>query len=573
MTRNDTAVVGALVLMLAIIAGIVGLPAIQATLASPTPVATPTETIDVRPYRAGLVGRPVSISPLTARSQADRDLVALIFSGLVRIGPNGTVVPDLAARWSVDDDGKVWTFDLQPDATWHDGEPVTADDVVFTIDVLKDPAYTGPAATSWSEVTVRAESPTRVTFTLATPLGGFLQAATQPIAPFHLLGGIPIEALPDDPFGQSPIGAGPFALDLLDDDHVELVPAARFQQQDPGGPDVGSGDPSVAPSDSLSTSSPSLRPNRPVPYLHGMEFRFFDDVQSLAQAYRDGDLDAATGLTPDLAMELSSQPDSRLLRYPASTLTAALLNQRPAYPAFRDAGIRTALLAAIDRGALVRDVFASLAAPAQGPIPPSSWLFDPEADPVVPFSVKDAEDALKKAKWTKKDDGWHLPGAAAPLTIEVVSPQLGANPTAYAAAEVVVDSWRAIGITVTHVPLAPSVFVERLTAGDFAVAVTDVNMGLDPDLYALLASSQTQTGGSNIIGVQDSPSTSSSPRPASPGPRRSGSPPIRRSRWRSGRVASCFRWPSRTRSWCSATRSKDPSSDRSPIGRSDFGMC
>ena len=85
----------------------------------------------------------------------------------------------------------------------------------------------------------------------------------------------------------------------------------------------------------------------------------------------------------------------------------------------------------------------------------------------------------------------------------MVSPQLGANPTAYAAAEVVVDSWRAIGITVTHVPLAPSVFVERLTAGDFAVAVTDVNMGLDPDLYALLASSQTQTGGSNIIGVQD----------------------------------------------------------------------
>ena len=99
---------------------------------------------------------PYSVSPLTARTQADRDLVALVFSGLVSNGPNGTLVPDLATRWSVDKKGRVWTFELRDDARWHDGEPVTADDVVFTIETLQDPDYAGPGATSWSEVTVRA---------------------------------------------------------------------------------------------------------------------------------------------------------------------------------------------------------------------------------------------------------------------------------------------------------------------------------------------------------------------------------------------------------------------------------
>ena len=144
-----------------------------------------------RPYREGVLGRPVSVSPLSARTQADRDLVALVYSGLVRNGPSGSLVPDLAERWTVDPTGAVWTFQLRDDARWHDGEPVTAEDVAFTIRVLQDPDYRGPGAGSWNEVTVATDGLRTVVFTLATPLGGFLQAATQPIAPAHLLAGDP----------------------------------------------------------------------------------------------------------------------------------------------------------------------------------------------------------------------------------------------------------------------------------------------------------------------------------------------------------------------------------------------
>ncbi len=499
MTRTDTTVVGALVVLLALLAGLVGMPALQATSATPSLGPGPSDGSAPRAYREGVVGHPVSISPLTARTQADRDLVALVFSGLVRNGPNGTIVPDLAARWSVDDKGRVWTFELRDDALWHDGEPVTADDVVFTIETLQDPEYTGPGATSWSEVTVRAVSPTVVTFTLKTPLGGFLQAATQPIAPAHLLGEVPVSLLADHPFGRQPVGSGPFALASLSDDVAYLIPAESAVPPIEGEPD-----PSAAPTDSLTTAPPTLRPERPTPYLAGIEFHFYDDPESLAAAYRAGDLDAASGLPAAAASELAAAEDSRLLRYPGSTLTAVLLNLRPNQPEFRDPKVRTALLSAIDRVSLIDRVYASVAVSAPGPIPPSSPLFDPAADPPVGFSTSNAKKALKAAGWVQKDDGWHLPGAKKPIALDLLSPEASANAGAFAAAEAVVANWKALGLAVTHVALPPSEFVnDRLATGSFTAAVTDVTIGLDPDLYPLLASSQTRTGGSNVAGVQD----------------------------------------------------------------------
>ena len=196
MTRTDSFVVGTLVVLLALIAGLVGVPSLlpaAATAATPSPIV---DTVASRPYREGVLGRPMSVSPLSARTQADRDLVALVFSGLVRNGPSGTLVPDLAESWSVDPTGAVWTFQLRDDARWHDGEPVTGEDVAFTIRVLQDPTYTGPAAGSWNGVTVQTVGSRTVVFTLAPPLGGFLQAATQPIAPAHILSGIPAAQLP-----------------------------------------------------------------------------------------------------------------------------------------------------------------------------------------------------------------------------------------------------------------------------------------------------------------------------------------------------------------------------------------
>jgi peptide/nickel transport system substrate-binding protein len=499
MTRIDSIVVGTLVALLALIAGLVGVPSLNpATAPGASPSASTGSAIS-RPYREGVLGRPVSVSPLSARTQADRDLVSLVFSGLVRNGPSGTIVPDLAERWSVDPTGAIWSFQLRADATWHDGEPVTADDVAFTIKTLQDPSYTGPGAGSWDEITVETSGTRTVVFTLKTPLGGFLQAATQPIAPAHLLAAVPVAQLATVSFGRQPIGSGPFAVASLSDDVAELIPAATLL------PSV-AGDGGGAPhaTDSLATPAPAVRPNGPVPYLPAMEFHFFDDPALLAAAYRAKTIDAASGLSPAVTRDLAGAPDSRALRYPGSTLTAVLLNLRPGHPEFADPAVRTALLAAIDRPRIITDAFAMSAGPATGPIPPASAVFDPGADPPVAYDVAAATAGLKKAGWTLAADGWHLPKAKAPLSIELISPDEGSNPAVFGAAEAVARDWSAIGLAVTHVPLAPGEFVTgRLATGKFSAAVGDVTIGLDPDLYPLFASSQTVTGGSNVIGLQD----------------------------------------------------------------------
>jgi peptide/nickel transport system substrate-binding protein len=499
MNRTDHAVIGGLVLLLGAIAVLIGAPALAPASAGPTAPPTPAA---VDPYREAVVGRATSVSPLSARTQADRDLVALVFSGLVARGPDGTLVPSLAASWSADPTGRTWTFDLDPEARWQDGKPVTADDVVYTVSVLRDPEYGGPGAGSWSEVTPTAVDERTVRFDLATPLGGFLELATQPIAPAHLLASVPVSALPDDPFGRTPVGSGPFVLTELDDDHAILDPAATVQLEDPDAEPTGA----PIPSDPLATTTPTKRPSVPEPLLPELEFRFFDDASSAAAAFGAGRVDAVSGLGPAEAAAVASSPsaDSRELRYPGTTLTTVLLNLRPTHPELRDPGVRMALLQAVDRASIVEDAFAGRAALADAPIPPTSWAFDPAASPPVATDPAAAAAALAKAGWTKADDGWRPPGAKAPYTLEILSPDATMNAALHAVAQRVAADWQALGLSSRVVEADPAApMADRLRSGDFAAAVVDISIGHDPDLYPLLASSQTQSGGLNVAGVQD----------------------------------------------------------------------
>ena len=298
------------------------------------------------------------------------------------------------------------------------------------------------------------------------------------------------------------------------------------------------------------------------------------------------------GCRPTLAAELSATAGSRLARYPASTLTTILLNQRPSHPEFRDPAVRTALLAAIDRAGHGR--VTSGRRWRRSPTTrsrPARWLFDAAADPAVPFSTADAEKALKKAGWTKKADGWHLPAAKTPLTIEVLSPTADANPAAWAAADAVVEDWKALGLDViARRPARIRVRHGPAGAGVFAAAVDDVN-------------DRPRPGPVSAAGVEPDPERRlERHRRPGPGPRQAAGegPQARHGRGAqggllgapdasSGRAATCSRWPSRTRSWWPATRSMDPSSGRSrtvgsilgcanmaprrrPVSRSDGSM-
>ncbi|MGZ6269706.1 MAG: ABC transporter substrate-binding protein [Candidatus Limnocylindrales bacterium] len=494
MNRADRTVAVALVALLAVIAAAIVWPSV-APAAAPGATATPAA---LAVYREGIIGRPSSITPLTARTQADRDLVSLVFSGLVRLAPGRGYVGELAESWTVDPSARTYTFTLRPDAAWQDGQAVTAADVVFTVHLLKDPAYDGPLAGSWGEATATEVDQRTVRFDLATPLAGFLGAATVPILPQHLLEGLPVSELADSDFARHPIGSGHFRLESWDGGTALLRPVA------PAAIPAAASDASAGP------AAHTLRPEDPqgprgtVARLPGIELIFYDDVEAMAAAFRAGQLDAVGGLTPPLAHELFQLPGAQLLRYSRTTLTTVALNLRPTHPEFRDARVRLALLQAVDRSGLVQSVLDGTGARADSLIPPTSAMYDPVASPEVAFDPKAAAAGLKKAGWKQTAAGWFPVGAKQPLTVELAAVEQASNPMAWATAEVIATDWRAIGLAVNLVGLSPAALLsQRLTGGHFSAVLLDVNLGLDPDLYPLLASTQAVSGGSNVAGIQD----------------------------------------------------------------------
>ena len=496
---------------------------------SPSPVPTVLPSASLEPstepgIRIGVMTRPSSINPLTARTQADRDLVALIFSGMIRLGPENEIRGDLAERWKIERDGSRFTFTIRQDARWHDGVPVTADDVMFTFKLMQDPAYNGPRAGSWSDVTVTKVDERRVRFDLQTPLGGFLLAMRQPLLPEHLLRDISIGDLADAPFSSAPVGSGPYRLVAWDAAGARLEPVRRTASPTPGasGEPLPSASPSPVPSpvasvepSSRASTGPSARPTaRPSPSATAdpevadepppLELRFFGSPVSMAEVYRAGDLDVVSGLPASAAEALAETEGSRLLRYPRATVTAIALNLRPAHAAVRDENVRRALLRIIDRPALMEEVVAGVAVRADGLIPPSSWAFSKADNRAIIHDRNEAAAELKAAGWRKADGRWYPKDEDEPFELELITPDADSNPIVLATAEQVAREWTSFGIPTQIVQLPPSVFVgDRLRRGRFDAAAVDINVGLDPDLYPLLGSRQARIGGSNITGFQD----------------------------------------------------------------------
>src|SRR5215212_2832584 len=119
MTIRERALIAALSIAFVALAGSMIAPAFVPAVATVAPSLAPT-----RSYVEGVLGHASNASPFGARSATDRELVALLFRGLGRLGPDNTVAPDLADGWNVDSTGAIWTFHLRPGLRWQDGDPI-----------------------------------------------------------------------------------------------------------------------------------------------------------------------------------------------------------------------------------------------------------------------------------------------------------------------------------------------------------------------------------------------------------------------------------------------------------------
>ena len=431
-------------------------------MASP-PVAALEAAPRPEEFIEGSVGPVRTLDPQFAATPAERAITGLLFRGLTRAGSDGTVLPDLAERWEASPDGAVVTFDLRPDARWHDGVHVSADDVVFSYESVAD-------------IQVRRIDRFTVELRSDAPPTSTLLRARLPIVPAHLLGDVTPSERAAHPFGRAPVGSGPFALLESSEDAVlmERVGAPPGGRPSPYDADVRAEIPEPTP-----RSAPRARA-----HLERYRFLLYPDEAAVAAAFEAGEVHAMAGPQPADLARLIAEPGVQALAFAGTRSLVLVPNLRFATGPLRDAQVRRALSLAIDRDLIVESVFAGSGLTAQTVVSPASFLFDPRSLPASELDVA---------------------GSDEPVTIELLVRDESAAPLDRAIAELVAEDWRSLALTVDVVALTPEELVsDRLRPGSFDVALLEIDLGLDPDPSPLFASSQAFVGGTNLAGYQSS---------------------------------------------------------------------
>ncbi len=178
-----------------------------------------------------IVGSPRFLNPAYADvNDADRDLVQFLFSGLLEYNEEGVLVPDLAKDYEIQEEGKVFEFNLKEDVRWHDGYPFSADDVVFTIKTIQDPKYKSPIRANWVGVEVEKVNAQTVRFSLSQPYAAFPDRLTLKIIPAHIWENINPENFALSFYNLQPIGTGPYKLEKVSQDKSGRVNEIRLER-------------------------------------------------------------------------------------------------------------------------------------------------------------------------------------------------------------------------------------------------------------------------------------------------------------------------------------------------------
>ncbi len=463
-----------------IVAGI----ALLATMLIYVALGFTTEIVPARggTYIEGTVGQPRAINPLLCQfNDVDRDLCSLVFNGLMRLDSNGLPQPDLAARPpQVSPDGLIYTVTLRSDVRWHDGQPFSVDDVLFTINLIKDPNFPGLEDLSqlWRTVEISRVNAYNLSFTLQEPFAPFLDYLTLGIAPAHILRNVPVADLMTADFNLHPIGTGPFKVEEVgisggQIDHVLLAANPLY---------FGS-----------------------QPYLDRIEFKFFADDSAVFNAYRAGQVHGIARVSNTDLARLRQYPRLKVFSAPVAGYSMIFLNMSNAdVPFFQDQPVRQALIYALDRQQIVNRAMDGNGIVVRGPILPGTWAFDSTLPAVRP-DVGKAQALLEVAGWT------FAPGAdrtavpppvrtkgGKPLAFTLLT---SSDATHVAMAQVAADQWASLGVSVTVKSVA-MLRTNYLEPRSYEAALIDLVAAGDPDPYPFWHESQV-SGGQNFAGYKD----------------------------------------------------------------------
>ncbi len=420
-------------------------------------------------YVEAIIGVPSQPIPLLndpLLDPAGRDLAALLFDGLTRIGIDGLPEPALAESWQVDPGGEVYIFNLRRDVTWHDGAPFTATDVIFTLQTIQEASFTGDAALAnlWRNVLVDRLDDYTIRCTLSAPYAPFLSAVRVPIMPAHLLGNISIDQWSTSPYAQQLVGTGPYQLEELALDRAILTANDTYFQRRP--------------------------------FIDRIELRFIETPEAALSALARDDVQAlGFSITPTLG-QVALPRTVRPMTVPLDGYTLVTFNLRN--PPLDDQALRQALAGSLNKDTLIEQVLGGQVARIDTPILPGWWAYDPSVawydyDPAMAAQVLDEQGYVADADGMRMYEGAVL---ALPLITD-------SDPGRVATAEYLARQWTALGIQVEVEVLESAELRQRLRDHDFALALHSWSrLGADPDVFALWHSSQASSG-LNYAGLRD----------------------------------------------------------------------
>lgn len=409
----------------------------------------------------GVVGTFSNANPIFTSNNVDSSVSRLVFSGLLTYNEQNELVGDLAASWDVDARGTTYTARLKPNITWHDGKPLTADDVVFTYKTIQNPDAKSPLQVSWANIKVEKVSNTVVRFILPNAYTPFPHSLTTGIVPEHLLKDIPIAQLRSAAFNnKEPVGSGPFkwqsisvtgnANERTQKQRIQLVRFDEFH-----------GVPAK---------------------IDGITMSAFQNSQDMTDAFNDRKIMNAVGLS--YYDTESKKDDTKLLSYPETASTMLFLKNTN--PILSDANVRRAIVS----GTNVPQLISELGYPV---IPVNSPLLKSQVGYNAgitqrPFNKEEAIQLLNTAGWVLPEGKTIREKDGKQLTLKLISES---SPEYSKLTSTIQKQWEEIGVK-ADVSLQPSDVIGQsyILAHNYDVLLYGINIGPDPDVYPYWHSSQ-----------------------------------------------------------------------------------
>ncbi len=409
-----------------------------------------------RSFTTGSTAGPKRLLPMLTGDTTSSSISGYVFSGLVKYGPDLKLTGELADRWEFSPDCKELTFNLRKDVKWHDGEPFTSADVVFTYETVIDPKTPTPYGSIYGPVSgVKATDPYTVKITYKEPFAPAVEAWGLGIIPKHLLAGTNVG---ESDLNRNPIGTGPY----------------KFKQWDTGQKVV------------LEANQEYFEGR---PGIDKYIMRIIPEQSTQLLELRSGGLDHM-GLTPSQYKLETEKPQFsnyfKKYRYPVPVFTYMGYNLKD--PRFADVRIRRALTHAINKQELIKGVLLGLGKPANGPFHPDSWAFNPD--------VLDYEYDPQKSLALFAEAGW-MPGADGVLEKDgkqfiftVITNQ--GNDQRLKTAQIISERLKAVGVVMKIETREWQAFLQNhVNTRRFEAIIIGWSLGLDPDLYDIWHSSKT----------------------------------------------------------------------------------